>query len=739
MKEIRSKLQSIQEIVNRFAKNLNKSYREEEKIRIIGRKKEIRTIVHILSRLMKNNPLLIGHPGVGKTAIVEGLVQQIERREVPQYLFGKTIFSLDFMSLMSGTRFQGELEERLKIILDYMANPENNAILFVDEIHFILSSARMAGGLDISNLLKPLLARGEIQCIGATTYEEYYQYIEKDGAFNRRFSNIYVEEPSIQETNQILSGILPFLETYYKLKISTEALQATLDFSSKYLTNKYFPDKAIDLLDETCARVRSEMWYQPEIIASAQSNLEELEKEKEILEKRKDNDSIIGDSNFWVLQQKIQKQRDLLQRLTFQDEEEKEIIKQVNLAQEELGRLENDLRFWQQKQDFVQASRVKYENMPFVKKKIEDLVEKAQKNILRNYLVKKPHIALTVAQKYGLDVEQISLNERRRLLTLLPILQEKIKGQDRILRVIVDAIIRSRAGIQNPKRPLASFFFVGPTGVGKTEVALTIAEQLFGTSNIFWRFDMSEFSEPHSISKFIGSPPGYVGFEQVSWFERLREKMSNIILFDEIEKCNYEVINLLLQVLDNGFLKLSNGKEVNFRNSIIIFTSNLASEFYFESDVEEDEEKAELKIEERVKQTLKHHFRPEFLNRLDEIICFNSLDENVIKEIIVKELIYYISYVEKEKKIKLNWNRNLIEKIFEEAYDREYGARPIKRYIEKKIGTLIGKYWSFDIIRSSGSYFVDIDDKTNEFKIVSVSPLESKDDDGLPKLNEPTN
>lgn len=734
MKEVRGgRIQNSQEIVDKFTKNLNKAYQEEEKIEIIGRKKEIRAIVYVLSRLIKNNLLLIGHPGVGKTAVVEGLVQQIEKKEVPQYLLNKKIFQLDIMALIAGTRLQGDLEERLKIILEYMAKPENNAILFIDEIHSIISSSSgRIPGLDISNLLKPMLSRGEIQCIGATTFEEYYQHIEKDGAFIRRFSIVHVNEPDLQETRQILQEVAVYLETYYKLSVSLEALQATLDFSSRYLTNKFFPDKAIDLLDETCARVRSEMWYQPEVIGIAKKNLEKLEEEKNFLEVQNDAASL------WFWKQKIEKQRRTLQQLILQDESEKSLIQEINLVQEELEQLESNLKVFQQAQDYVQASKIKYETIPLVKQRVQQLEGQAERNIFRNYLVKKDQIALTVAQKYGLNVEQISLNERKRLLNLLSVFQERIKGQDRVLRTVFDAVIRSWAGVQDPKKPLASFFFVGPTGVGKTEVALTIAEQLFGASNIFWRFDMSEFSEPHSISKFLGSPPGYAGFEQVSRFERLREKMSNLILFDEIEKCHPEVINLFLQILDNGILRLSNGKEVNFRNSIIIFTSNLASEVFFDSDEEDSEEKEDQEIEKKVKQTLKDFFRPEFLNRLDEIVCFRKLDEKVIRKIIVKELVSYLSFIEKEKKVSLSWSSELIDKIFREAYEKEYGARPIKRYIERRIGTLIGKYWNFNVIKTDGIYLIEVDKKTDDFKITLASPLENENSEKLrlQKLNE---
>ncbi|CAJ0894885.1 3623_t:CDS:2, partial [Entrophospora sp. SA101] len=616
-----------QEIIERFTENLNKNTKVNE-LAVIGREGEIKQLICVLSRMMKNNPLLIGYPGVGKTAIVEGLVQRIKQEQVPDYLKGKTVYQLDMMSLRAGTKFQGELETRLKVILNYMAQPENNAILFIDEIHMIAGDGGGQEVLNIANLLKPMLSRGEIQCIGATTQEEYRKYIEKDGALVRRFSNILVPEPSREDTLRILHGIRSYFEIYYELKIYDEALLAAVNFSQRYLTFAYLPDKAIDLLDETSATG------------------EERKNEAEVFN----------------LQLEIKKQRGKLEELLELDQKENKIIQELNQAKKQLAQAERELVIYQQKEI--------------------DLTRAAEK-----YFINQEDVALTIAQKYGLPI-----------------------GKILALRAVSDAIFRARAGIQDPNRPLASFLFVGPTGVGKTEVALTIAQQLFDQKQNLIRLDMTEFSEPHSISKLIGSPPGYIGFEERPRLEIVREKMNSVVLFDEVEKCHPEVINILLQILDNGFLVLANGREVNFRNVIIILTTNLGSELYL-SERENNELKEEINFE------LKSHFRPEFLNRLDEIVFFNSLNKEVIREIISKELELFIQRIEREKNIKLRYNEEIVEKILREAYSFEYGARPIKHYIERQIGTLVARLVISHFLHIGGNYLLSLEKGTEEIKI----------------------
>jgi ATP-dependent Clp protease ATP-binding subunit ClpB len=697
-------------IVERFTVNLNQKDKVNE-LAIIGREEEIKQMVYILSRMIKNNPLLIGNPGVGKTAIVEGLVQRIKQKRIPGYLVNKTIYQLDMMALLAGTKFQGELEERLKTIFHFMSQPENNAILFIDEIHLIVGAGRTQGALDISNLLKPMLSRGEVQCIGATTQEEYRRYIEKDGALIRRFSSIYVREPNTKESIEILRGIKNHLEIYYELKIKDDAVIAAVRMSQRYLTDTYLPDKAIDLLDETCGRVRSEIWYEPEIISQTKKKLQELEIRQSSL-------SVGDEQELLELKQEIISQNKKLEELVQQDQKESSIIQELNTKKKNLAQARRDLDDYQRiKADYNKAGEIKYYLIPELEKKMGDLEKIADQNALRRYSIGQEDIALTIAKKYDLAVGKILLNEQQKLLSLPLVLTQRIKGQNHALRLISDAIFRARTGIQDPHRPLASFFFLGPTGVGKTEVALTIAEQIFDQKKNFIRFDMTEFSEPHSVSKFTGAPPGYVGFEDKPRLEVIREKRNSVVLFDEIEKCHPEVINLLLQILDNGFLTLADGREVNFRNTIIILTSNLGSDLYFSEDQENE-------LESKLKQMLKSYFRSEFLNRLDEIIFFNSLTKEVICEIISKELELFINRVKQEKNIKLDYSKEIIEKILYEAYSHEYGARPIKHYIEKQLGTLIARGIITHFLQVGGSYLLELEKETNEIKITVLSLLE---------------
>lgn len=697
------------EIIEKFTENLNKKAKINE-LTVIGREEEIKQLIYILSRMMKNNPLLVGYPGVGKTAIVEGLVQRIKQEQVPDYLKGKAFYQLDMISLMAGTKFQGELEERLQVIFNFMAQPENNAILFIDEIHLIVGAGRSQGALDISNLLKPMLSRGEIQCIGATTQEEYRQYIEKDGALVRRFSNILVDEPSKEETLKVLRGIRSHLEIYYELKIYDEALLAAVNFSQRYLTSSYLPDKAIDLLDETCGRVRSEMWYKPEVVENTYQKLREIEMR---MFKDEEKDEI----KLFKFQQEIKKQQEELKRLLELDNKENKIIQALSLAKKEMAQSERELFNYQQNDiDLAKVAELKYSTIPFQREKVKKLEEEASHNILRKYFINQEDVASTISQKYDLPISKILSDEQQKLLFLPAILRQKVKGQSQALRTVSDAIFRARSGIQDPNHPLASFLFVGPTGVGKTQVALTIAEQLFDQKKNVIRLDMTEFSEPHSVSKLIGSPPGYVGFEEQPRLEIIRKKMNSVILFDEVEKAHPEVINILLQILDNGFITLANGREVNFRNTIIVLTTNLGSELYFASK-EVEEIKEDLEFE------LKSHFRPEFLNRVDEIVFFNRLTKQAVEEIVVEELELFIDRVIREKNIKLGYNEKVVRKILQESYSVEYGARPIKHYIEKKIGSLVGRGIISQFLHVGGNYLLDLEEGTNEIKIAILPVL----------------
>ncbi|CAI2161603.1 17150_t:CDS:1 [Funneliformis geosporum] len=702
------------EIIAKFTENLNQKEKVNE-LAIIGREKEIKQLVYILSRMLKNNPLLIGYPGVGKTAIVEGLVQKIKQGKVPDYLKGKTIYQLDMMSLMAGTKFQGELEERLKIIFNFMSQPENNAILFIDEIHLIVGAGRNQGALDLSNLLKPLLSRGEIQCIGATTQIEYRQYLEKDEALTRRFSNIPVSEPSFNDALMILHGIRSFLEIYYELKILDDALFSAVKFSQRYLTTKYLPDKAIDLLDETCGRIRGEMWYEPEMITRTRDKLSELEVKEVSISKEQEKQV-----ELLIIRQKISECREKLKKLVEQDEKENRIIQELNKAKREMLQAEKSLINYQQKEiDLTKAAEFKYSIIPILKSKVDRLEAEASTNTFKRHFVNEEDVASTIAKKCDLPVGKVLVDEQQKLFLLPVILQARVKGQSQALRAVTNAIFRARAGIQDPNRPLASFLFVGPTGVGKTEVALTIAEQLFDQKKNLIRLDMTEFSEPHSVSKLIGSPPGYIGFEGKPRLEVVREKMNSVLLFDEIEKCHPEILNILLQILDNGFLTLANGQEVNFRNTIIVLTTNIGSDLYFSK-------RNQRELKEELEFRLKEHFSPEFLNRLDEVVFFNLLTKEVVREIIVKELELFIRRVAQEKSIKLKYKEEIVEKIFHQAYSEEYGARPIKHYVEREIGTLVAQQIISQFLRPGGHFLLDIEKDTNEIKITVLSLLEQK-------------
>ncbi|MCE8163913.1 MAG: AAA family ATPase [Candidatus Moeniiplasma glomeromycotorum] len=702
------------EIIKQFTENLNEKAKVNE-LAVIGREKEIKQLIYVLSRMIKNNPLLIGNPGVGKTALVEGLVQKIKQGQVPNYLQGKTIYQLNLGALMADTMFQGKLEKHLEIIINFLAEPANNALLFIDEIHLIVGAGRSQGVLDIANLLKPVLSRGEIQCIGATTQEEYRRYIEKDGALARRFTNILVPEPSREDTLRILHGLRNFFEIYYELKIYDEALLGAVNFSQRYLTTTYLPDKAIDLLDETCGRVRSEAWYEPEIIEKTRRKLRELEMAKATI-RNKENNEI----ELFNLEQESKKWGRKLSELLEQDQHESQTVQELSAAKRKLTQAKKELLFYEEREiNLEKAAEWRNFVIPSLQKKIKELEEGASHNMLRKYFINHEDIAATIAQKYDLPVGKILADEQQKLLFLPVILQQRVKGQNQALRVVGDAIFRARAGVQNPHRPLAAFLFVGPTGVGKTEVALTIAEQLFDQKKNLIRLDMTEFSEPHSISKLIGSPPGYIGFEEKPQLEIVREKMHSVVLFDEIEKCHPEVINILLQIMDNGFLTLANGREVNFRNTIIILTTNLGSELYFEGR-EKEELKKELDFE------LRNHFRPEFLNRLDEIVFFNSLTPEIIREIIIRELKLFIQRIELEKNIKLNYDEEMVEKILRENYSLEYGARPIKHYIEKKIGTLVARQVISQFLQKGGNYLLTLEKGSQEIKISRLHSLENK-------------
>jgi len=690
--------------IEKFIENLNEKKSLRKQI-VIGRDEEIRKVIEILSRKTKNNPLLIGYPGVGKTAVVEGFVQKILNGQVPNYLKNKIVYQLDMITLMAGTKYQGEMEERLKFILDFIAQPENNAILFIDEFHLIMNVGRNQGFLDFSNLIKPALSRGELQCIGATTWEEYQQ-IEKDGALNRRFNSIFVEEPTTEDCIKILQGICANFEIHYQLKIEKEALEVAVRLSQRYLVNNYLPDKAIDLLDETCGRIKSEMWYKPRNIEKIEKTIQKLETE----EKSQDHSLILTNQEILVQQKK-------LQELVKKSEEETKNIQELSELKKKYQEQEKHLEVYYENGNYHEVAQLENSLLPELKNKIAELEEKVSQNSLKKYLISKEDVAFTVARKLNLPVSKILVDEQQKLLFLWNILNQRVKGQSQALQAIANAILRARVGIQNPQRPLGSFLFLGPTGVGKTETALTLAEYLFDQKDNLIRLDMSEFMEPHSVSKLLGAPPGYIGFEQCSLLEIVRQKPYSVILVDEIEKAHLEIINIFLQILDNGLLTLANGRKINFRNTIIIMTSNLGSELYFQ-------EKLPTILQEELNLRLKKYFKPEILNRFDEIIFFNSLSAETTREIIRKELNYFCQRVYQEKFIKLEYKKDVVEKILYEAYSEEYGARSVKRYIEQNIGTMIARRIIINgFLKPGSSCLIETEEKTQEIKITPLSLL----------------
>lgn len=665
------------EILNRFGRNLNELVASGKVDPVIGRDDEIRKVIQILSRKTKNNVVLLGEPGVGKTAILEGLAERIVKEDVPASLKDKEIYELDMGSLVAGAKYRGEFEERLKAVLNKIKESEGKIILFIDEIHLIVGAGNAEGSLDASNMLKPLLARGEIECIGATTLNEYRKYIEKDRALERRFQPVMVGEPTVADTISILRGLKERFESYHGVQITDGALVAAATLSNRYITNRFLPDKAIDLLDEACAGIKVEIESMPTELDESNRKIRQLEIERVALKKEKDESS---KERLEELEQELDKEKANFQSLMNLWEEEKKDVANAKGLKEKLERAKFDLQTNFQNGDYQKASQLQYQVIPELEAQLRAMKEKnAETDRLVNEVVDEEEIAEIVAKMTGIPVARIAKGEKEKVLDLRDTLAKRVIGQDEAIRLVSNAILRQRAGIKNPNRPIGSFLFLGPTGVGKTEVSKALAEALFDNENNIIRIDMSEYMEKYSVSRLIGAAPGYVGYEEGGQLtEKVRRNPYSIVLFDEIEKADPEVFNLLLQVLDEGRLTDSQGHIVDFKNTVIIMTSNLGSKALLEGNKGEAQE------------LLAHTFKPEFLNRIDEIVYFNPLGKEAQKKIVDK-MLQELSTRLVEGHYLITFSDALKDWILDESYNEEFGARPIKRFIQDQVETYLAE------------------------------------------------
>ena len=662
-------------VLEKYGRNITELAKARKIDPVIGRDEEVRSITRILSRKTKNNPVLIGEPGVGKTAIVEGLANRIVKNDVPESLKNKTIWELDMASLVAGAKYRGEFEDRLKKVLNEVKKSEGNIIMFIDEIHMIVGTGAVEGAMDTGNILKPMLARGEIHVIGATTLNEYRNYIEKDGALERRFQKIIVHEPTVEDTITILRGLKQTFEVHHGVTIEDKALVSAATLSNRYITDRYLPDKAIDLVDEACATIRVQMDSVPTSLDEVRRNIMRLEIENEAIKKEKDElslarkDEILKELNILKEQEK---------ELTLSWEKEKELNDKIKTKNEELQKAIYELEKSENNYDLETAARLRHGVIPSLEKELKELNNANETRLLSN-VVNSESIASVISRWTSIPIAKLVSSEKDKLLSLEDNLRKQVMGQDNALHLVSNAIIRSRSGIKDPNRPIGSFIFLGPTGVGKTEVAKALAEELFDDEKHMIRIDMSEYMEKFSVSRLIGSPPGYVGYEEGGELtEKVRRNPYSIILFDEIEKAHPEVLNLLLQILDDGRCTDSQGRTVDFKNTIIIMTSNVGSEYILEGK------------EDKVLDELHNYFKPEFINRIDEVIVFNKLTKDVLKDILNK-IIKEEELRLKDLNIKINLDDKPINYFVDNGYDEFYGARPLKRLVAKTLETFLAK------------------------------------------------
>ena len=689
--------ESLQNPLEKYGRDITKAVKDGKVDPVIGRDEEVRSITRILSRKTKNNPVLIGEPGVGKTAIIEGLAQRIVKGDVPNSLKNKTIWELDMGALIAGAKYRGEFEERLKAVLKEIKDSNGEIILFIDEIHMIVGAGALEGAMDAGNMLKPMLARGEILCIGATTLNEYRKYIEKDGALERRFQKVIVHEPSVLDTITILRGLKERFEVHHGVNIKDRALIAAANLSNRYITDRFLPDKAIDLIDEACATIKVQMDSVPTELDTLTRKIMRLEIEKQALKKEKDE---LSKKRVEEIDNDLVKLKEDESRLRNDWEREKSINDQIKSKKEEISRANFKLEQAENTYDLETAARLRHGTIPKLEKELEEL-NKQNKNEILSDTVDEEDIAKIISNWTKIPISKLVGGEREKIIHLEENMKKRVKGQNEALKLVSEAIIRSRAGIKDPNRPIGSFIFLGPTGVGKTEVAKTLAYELFDDERHIIRIDMSEYMESHSVSRLVGAPPGYVGYDEGGQLtEAVRRNPYSIVLFDEIEKAHKDVFNILLQILDDGRITDSQGRTVDFKNTIIIMTSNLGSEFILENVPDKDK----LVMDE-----LKRTFKPEFINRIDEIIMFKSLDKKTVYEILDK----IISDIEKrldDKKIKLNLTSAAKDYIINNSFDEKYGARPIKRFVSRNLETLLATEIINDNIKFGETVNIDVKD-----------------------------
>ena len=669
--------ENLENVLEKYGRDIVQAVKDGKIDPVIGRDDEIRSITRILSRKTKNNPVLIGEAGVGKTAIIEGLAQRIVKGDVPNSLKNKTIWELDMGSLIAGAKYRGEFEERLKAVLKEIKDSDGDIIMFIDEIHMIVGSGA-EGAMDAGNMLKPMLARGEIHCIGATTLNEYRKYIEKDSALERRFQQVLVKEPSVLDTITILRGLKQRFEVYHGVTIKDKALVAAATLSNRYITNRFLPDKAIDLVDEACATVKVQMESVPTELDTLTRNIMQLEVEKEALKKEKDD---FSKHRIEEIDGELVGLKEKQEKLKSDWESEKEINTKINKKKEEIERKKHELERAEDTYDLEEAARLKHGVIPELEKELRSL-EAQNKNEILSDTIDEESIAAIISKWTNIPISKLVGEEREKLLNLESNMKKRIMGQDDAIKLVSDAIIRARSGIKDPNRPIGSFIFLGPTGVGKTEVAKTLAYELFDDERHMIRIDMSEYMESHSVARLIGSPPGYVGYDDGGQLtEAVRRNPYSIVLFDEIEKAHKDVFNILLQILDDGRITDSQGRTVDFKNTIIIMTSNLGSEYILDNL----DNSNTLVMDE-----LKRTFKPEFLNRIDEIIIFKALKKDTVYKILDK-IINDINKRLIDKNINIMLTNTARDFIIENSYDEKYGARPIKRFVSRNIETLIAK------------------------------------------------